>query len=391
MRSLCIIISLAFLMIDMGYAQEEQQDVIILKDSTIIRGSITKTVTPGSAVTVRKLSGRVTSVLWSEILMIRKLPVSMPDSAISVLYLGSPGKKSAPVGISAIPGAYSSPSGQAPGDTTMEDVLALADGRIVRGWLVESSQKGSVGLWTHEKKLMVVQREDIRKSLHLEKGMSDSAIDVMYIHPRPEMIADDFRIFTLFGGFSAVGGDLSSPSADGAGPVSSGYALGVHASVRILPPLRWATTAIYGRHPMDLPEVAKVWTSLGPGPFQMVWVLTGAELRTEGTAALKEFVSLQGGILYSKFGGVDFTIPQTFYHLPGTGSLQGASGSSFALCIGGGISMGRFSLVARWLSSAASYQRNMTINLIYQDPAIAVYRYDQHVSVFIIGLGFTPI
>jgi hypothetical protein len=384
----------SFAALDSALAQGQEEDVVILKDSTIIRGAITQAVTQGSAVTVRRANGRITSLLWSEILTIKRLPVNMPDSAIVSLYLRStPGGSGHASSGANISGGYSSPFGVTSRDTTEEDVLVLADGRMVRGTLVESSQKGSVGLWTADQKLSVYRDSEIQKKLHLEKGTTDSTIDVMYIHPLPEMIADNFRILTVFGGLSTAAGGFGTPIEDGADPASSGYAFGVHASIRIIPNIRWATTAIVGRNGRDLPFALTKYTATGaPDPYQLIWVLTGGELRTEGTSAIKAFGFIQGGMLFTKISDFTVVIPQTVNHPPGTGSQGGASSKSFAFCAGAGISYGRFSLSGRWLTSSASYEYSTSFSFgpFYGGPVWTDYKYDQPVNVVLVCVGFSP-
>ncbi|HTO93113.1 MAG TPA: hypothetical protein VMM80_02035, partial [Bacteroidota bacterium] len=54
--------------IDRALCQVPEQDVIILKDNTIIRGTIQQAVKPGSPVIIQRTSGTTASILWSEIL-----------------------------------------------------------------------------------------------------------------------------------------------------------------------------------------------------------------------------------------------------------------------------------------------------------------------------------
>jgi len=344
-----------------AYAQVPEQDVIILKDNTILRGTIQQKVTPGSAVLIQKTSGKTASILWSEILTIRRLPVSLSDSAITVLFVGE------------------------------EDVLALNSGTLLRGTLVESSQKGTVGFVPTGKDLILVQKSDINKTLHLEKGLSDSTIEMLYVHPPPEMIADDFRVLTIFGGFGIAGGEFSAPTVFDAGAASSGYGVGLHVSIRVVPSIRWATTAIYGGHTMDLPEPINSWSSSGSYPVRLIWALTGLEVRSEGTQAIKAFGFIQGGILDSKINGENFSFPAGFNHSKRTGSITGSSCNSFAFCLGGGISMGRVSLTARWLTSGATYSRDLSIAYLPFGSNVSSSKYDQTITVILIGFGVTII
>ena len=346
--------------IDRVVAQVPEQDVIILKDNTILRGTIMQAVTPGSPVVIQKTSGKTSSVLWSEILTIRRLPASLPDSAITALFVGE------------------------------EDVLVLKSGRIMRGALVESSKKEMVGFLTARDTFAMVQKSDINKTLHLEKGLSDSTIDVLYVHPPPEMIADDFRILTVFGGVGLIAGDLAAPTPDGAPAAGSGYGIGLHVSLRVVPSVRWATTAIYGRHSMGLPEPVNSWTATGSGPMRATWVLTGLEVRAEGVLSIKAFGIVQGGIFAMKLDGAEFSYTPGFNHGAGTGTIQQASCNSFAFCLGGGISMGRLSLSARWLASSATYSQVLTLKDQYGGTQ-QQNNYNQGVTVILISLGVTII
>jgi hypothetical protein len=392
--SIFILFVASFAVLQSAHTQVQEEDVVVLKDSTIIRGTITETVTQGSSVTVKRTNGRITSLLWSEILTIKRLPVSMPDSAITALFLQSePGKKVAGNSSTSIAGGYSSPFGLAARDTSEEDILVLAGGGIVRGTIVESTGKGTVGLWTTGEKLSVYRNSEIQKRLHIAKGTTDSTINIMYINPLPEMIADDFRILTIFGGLSIAGGQFASPTNEGGDPAGSGFGVGLHASVRIIPTVRWATSVMYVKNTMELPSVLAEYTASGtPDPHQLIWVVTGGEVRTEGTSALKAFAFAQGGMLFSRVSQFDVTIPETRNHPSGSGGQGGASSKGFAFCIGGGVSMGRFSLTGRWLTSSASYDYTTTVDFgTYYGKRSYSYTYDQPVSLILISVGFSPL
>jgi len=389
-----LLLILSFAAVESAFAQAQEEDVVVLKDSTIIRGEITQTVTQGSAVTIRRGNGRVTSLLWSEILTIKRLPVSMPDSAIAALFLRSrPGGKVPGGASAAVSGGYSSPFGVASRDTTEEDILVLTGGKMVRGAIVESAQNGSVGLWTTDQKLTVYQDSEILKKLHLAKGSTDSTINVLYINPLPEMIADNFRILTIFGGFSLAGGQFANPSIDGAVPAGSGFALGLQVSLRVLPTIRWATGLIYGENSIGVPVMAADNSGTGsPDPTRLTWVLSGVEMRTEGTSTMKAFAFVQGGLLFSKLNGFDFTLPQTLRTAAGTGKQGGGSSQSFAFSIGGGVGVGRFSLIGRYLTSTATYDYTTTIDYgpAYGAPRLYGFKYDQPVTVILVSVGFSP-
>ncbi|HTY57747.1 MAG TPA: hypothetical protein VMF59_02980 [Bacteroidota bacterium] len=373
-------------------AQMIREDVVVLKDSTIIRGAITETATPGSPVLIHRADGRVKAVLWSEVLTIRRLPVNMPDSMVSVLYLRTePGSEGVPVSVTPIPGGYSSIFGPAANDAGEEDVLLLEGGNIVRGDVIDILNPEALGLWTAGGTLRTFWKSDIVKSLRVPGGTSDSTIDVLYLHPLPEMIADDFRVLTLFGGLSLPGGDFAAPRSEGGDPLQAGFAGGVHASIRLSPMTRWATTVIYGSNMMRLPEAATYYTASGsPGSHRLLWFLTGDEVRIEGTAALKAFAFVQVGWVFSHFRKFEFTVPLTFNHPAGTGVQEGASSNGRAVCLGGGVSMGRISLSARWLSSKVRYDYRTTINFTDYGPFAWEYAYDQPVNVFLVSVGFSP-
>lgn len=388
------ILLFSFASSDLTFAQGQEEDVIVLKDSTIVRGKLTETVTPGGAVTIKKNSGKVSSFLWSEIRAIKRLPVNLPDSSVVALFLGAgPGNTAPAGGAATISGGYSSTFAATARDTTEEDVLILTDGQIVRGSIVESAQKGAVGIWKRDQKLAIYKNSEIDRKLHVEKAMTDSVIDVMYIHPLPEMLADDHRIVTIFGGLSVAAGEFARPSNDGGDPAGSGYAVGIHASVRILPSIRWATTAIYSENSLDVPAVLGDYSaSASADPYRLIWVVTGGEIRTEGTAMMKAFAFVQGGILFSRISAFTANIPQTVNHPAGSGGQGGASASSFAFSIGGGVTLGRFSLMGRWLVSTPSYDYMAMYDFgsFYGGQRIADYRFDQQVNVIHVCIGFSP-
>lgn len=375
-----------------AHAKERVEDVVVLRDSAIIRGTILGTMSPGSTVTVKRSDGRVAALLWSEILTIKRLPVNMPDALIVAFFMQSEtGKRIASRSVMPGPAVYSFPSGPAAGDTTDEDVLVLAGGSIVRGTIIEAPGKGSVGFWTSEGKLSVYHDSDVRKKLRLPNGTTDSTIDVMYINPPPELIAGDFRVLTVFGGSSFAGGEFAAPRNDGGDPAGSGFALGLHASVRLVPALRWATSAIFARNAMRLPSLLTDYSASGDThPHETFWLVTGGEIRTEGTSALRSFAFVQGGLLFSRIAGFDVAVPETRNHPSGVGGQEGASSKGLALCIGGGISFGRFSLTGRWLTSTVAYSYKTTINFAGYGPVTWDYAYDQPVNVVLISAGFSP-
>lgn len=375
------------------YAQGQEQDVVVLRNNTIIRGTLTQPVSPGSAVMIMKANGKVSALLWSEIRTIRRLPENMPDSGIVALYpqTGPGGRVSEGASVSRA-GGPSSRAGMDSRDTTEEDVLILTRGNIVRGDIVESSQKGTVGLWTPDQRLTVYRDAEVQKKLHLAKGMTDSTIDVMYIHPLPEMIAEDFRILTIFGGFSSATGGFESPPNDGGDPAGSGWGIGLHVSVRVFPYIRWATTAIYGKNTMGLPWFFGQYAAEGsPAPHRLTWIVTGGEIRSEGTSALKVFGFLQGGILFSRITGFEVTIPVDAKHPSTLGRQEGASSTSGALVFGAGVSMGRFSLTGRLLTSTATYSYSSTADFgPGYGGGTTVFKSDQPVSIVQFSLGFSP-
>ena len=388
------VLLLSFASVDLTFAQGLDEDVIVLNDSTIVRGKLTETVTPGSAVTIKKNSGKVSSFLWSEIRAIKRLPVNLPDSSVVALFLGSgPGSTAPAGGAATISGGYSSTFAATARDTTEEDVLILTDGRIVRGTIVESAQKGAVGIWKRDQKLTIYKNSEIDRKLHVEKGVTDSVIDVMYIHPLPEMVADDYRIVTIFGGLSVAAGDFAKPTNEGGDPAGSGYSVGIHASVRILPSIRWATTAIYSKNSLEVPAVLGDYSaSASADPYQLIWVVTGGEIRTEGTSMMKAFAFVQGGLLFSRISAFTVTIPQTINHPAATGGQGGSSASSFAFSLGGGITLGRFSLMGRWLVSTPSYDYMTMYDFgsFYGGQRVADYKVDQQVNVIHLSIGFSP-
>ena len=377
---------------DSALARVLKEDVVVLKDSAIVRGAITETVTPGSPFLVHRAGGRVTAILWSEVLTIRRLPVNMSDSTVSALYLRTAtGSNGVQKRLASIPGGYSSVFGPAVNDAEEEDLLLLEGGKIVRGDIIDVLIPDAVGIWTPEASLRLFWNSEIEKHLRVPNGTPDSTIDVLYIHPRPEMIADDFRVLTIFGGLSLPGGEFAAPRSEGGDPARSGYAVGLHASVRLLPMMRWATTAIYGRNLIRLPESATNYTATGsPGPHQLFWLLTGEEMRTEGTSAMKAFAFVQLGWVFSRITKFDFTVPVTVNHPSGTGTQDGVSSNGRAICLGGGVSIGRFSLTGRWLSSKVRYDYRTTINFTDYGPFAWEYSYDQPVNVFIVSAGFSP-
>jgi len=272
-----------------------------------------------------------------------------------------------------------------------EDVLILNDGRILRGYLTDAPHVSEIGIWMRSHRLRFMPRRDVSRFLHLEESLSDSSIDVLYVHPLPGEYQGPLVVVTLFGGYSAVGSGLTSPTAEGASPVREGYAIGADAGIRILQALRWTTTAVYSQHTADLPQVVTVWTSPASRSCPIIWVLTGAELTTVGPEELKPFWLVQGGMLFTRFEGVDFNVPRTQDHGVGLGSVQSASASSIAFSIGGGLRLGRFSLSGRWLSSDPVFHRQIWVAVVNGESSSWVYRYDQHITLILFTLGYAPL
>jgi len=272
-----------------------------------------------------------------------------------------------------------------------EDILIMNDSRILRGHLTDAPHVSEIGLWMRSHRLRFIRRSDVSRILHLEESLSDSAIDVFYVHPLPGMYQEPLVVVTLFGGYSAVGSGLTSPTAEAASPLREGYAVGADAGIRILPVLRWTTTAVYAQHTADLPQVVRVLTSPAPRSCPILWVLTGAELTTVGPEELKPFWLVQGGMLLTRFEGVDFSVPGTQDHGFGLGSVQSASASSVAFSIGGGMRLGRFSLSARWLSSDPVFHRQIWVAVVNGESSEWVYRYDQHMTLILVSLGYAPL
>ncbi len=373
-------------------AQAKNEDAVVLNDGTLVRGTITDIITPGSAVSVRRSTGRITSLLWSEILTIRRVPVDMPDSLVAVLCRGTeqgsriPLKRNSPAD-----DVLSSPFGLAAGDTAGDDILILKGGTISRGSLLSFPPEDSFGLWTKERTLRSFRKDEVRKAFHAATPTSDSLVDVTYINPLPGMIADDFRVLTLFGGCSIPAGEFASPRNESGAPTRGGPAFGLHASLRLFPTIRWASDAIICRNPARLPSLFTDYTAGGsPGPHQLVWILTGAELRTEGTAAMKTLAFIQGGVVFSSTPDINAVIPLTFNHPSGSGWEEGSTSTGFALCMGGGFSIGRLSLTGRWLMGWVSH---VSLSVIYfggYGPVWEADAVDHPVNVFLVSAGISP-
>jgi hypothetical protein len=373
-------------------AQTPREDIVVMKDSTIIRGKFASPITPGGEIYITRQNGKTAALRWFEAALVRRLPVGISDSLLlQISFRSSSGTGPGTEGDRVLGAIYVSPE-TSRGDSSLMDMVILGDGTILRGTLLET-QRGSNPflLWTLDGRLRRLPAVEVRSALRLPRETTDSTITVLHINPPPELLEDNFRVVTVFAGMAIPSGSFATPKEEGGVPAGVGLAAGVHASVRIFPTWRIAGTVTLERHPSSLPAVATNFTGSGSPPAQTVlWLLAGPELRTEGTAAVKGYMFAQAGMLFLRGGGFDFVVPETRAHTAGTGKQEGVDAHGVAFCFGGGVSYGRFSLTARWSSGTAPLSFTTVLSLEHYLPLTYAYTFDQTVSVVSIVLGFSP-
>ncbi len=345
----------------MVVAQEVEEDVVVLKDGTVFRGTIPDALAPGGAVSVRRHDGSMAALFWSEIIAIKRLPAGIPDSLIAQSFIGLHAGK-VPVGQ---PGG---PRVDLKGYQRFEDILFLNDGSILRGVQLNEAIDGRTVVWVNGQPKYVPESM-IEKAARVERGVPDSVLIMTYVKIPKEWTDSERRIFTVFGGiampFNSGGSSVNSSGRTiGAGPM-----VGVEAGIQLWPGFRWLTNATYSAHTRSAdPDVRAIDGVVAPETKGKYLVfLTGGEMRTITSSGFKLRLFAQVGMLSYKETGYDLAIPQTFYHLAGTVQVHEISASSFALCAGAGVMFGRVGADLRWIFSRPGYTSTTYIQYAFSN------------------------
>jgi hypothetical protein len=352
-------------------AQERPtHDVLLYRDSTIARGTVTEVQGNGTT-RITTTAGHHRIALWSEIRKRVLVPLQLPDSLLTVEHILFLHRFD-------------------DGDNE-EDVLILKDETFLRGTLLLSPKKDPARFWTLDNRYLTIPPEKIAQTLRLPKAASDSTIDVYYIHHTPELLADNYRILIVDGGIHMAVGEFASPADKLLEGAEFGLAAGVHASIRVFPRWRWASSVIYSSVGLGLPEaLEEIWAVGDPPPEQLLWALTGVEFRTEGTSPWKILASLQAGVVNARLSSFDYEKRRTPVSAAGTGSQSGSTGTGFAFAAGVGVIRGPFSLIARYLSGSVHHEFQTITGNGISIPLEWEFKGDQRISVMQMTIGFSP-
>ncbi|MEW6510137.1 MAG: hypothetical protein AB1428_04185 [Bacteroidota bacterium] len=251
------------------------------------------------------------------------------------------------------------------GSGELEDILLLKDGSIVRGTLVESVRGSYIRFHTTQHGLKVFGLSEVEKVTRLPKGIPDDELISNYFDEDVSRLADDARPVAVVGGVAIPYGRFARSSTSGGGAMESGVSVGLDVGLRLVPKWRWLTTGMYSELRRGALEVVDGFEEArGVPSARMIWLLTGMELRTEGNTAWKWRAIVQTGALVSTFPGFDYTVHGTPTTLIRSGRIESSSSTEFAVCIGGGVSVSRFSLTVRLLSASARYDGMRPVGVI---------------------------
>jgi hypothetical protein len=359
--------------------QLQEEDVVILKDGHVFRGTVAEKLTPGGTVSVTQADGKVIALFWEELVVVKRLPAGIADSILVQSFLPARGKFTGP------------PRIDLKGYERSEDVLFTRDGGLRRGVQLGEGIGGWVGLWTDGKYVRFPQSA-IAKSVHVDRGIADSMLIMTHINTPAEWTEGERRYLTLFGGFAipvlgdAKVEDVSSRTLD-ASPV-----VGIEVGFRIARGIRWVTSATYSSHMHgSIAPVGAIEGVIAPDmKARIITGLTGAEIRTIGPSLLQFRGFLQAGVLMFSEPGFKVTFPQSFYHLSGEAAVEDMSANALAISAGGGIVAGRFTFDVRWLLSAPKPLTRATIKYQYNNPVTIESTDDRTLSIFMITAGFSP-
>lgn len=338
-----------------GSAQIGEEDVVVLKDGTVMRGTVPDTLSPGDSVSLRRRDGTITSLPWNGIAAIKRLPAGIPDSLIVQAFLGD----HAGVVLDAPSG---SPNVDVTGYRAAEDVLFLNDGAILRGVRLNEPIDGRTIVWANGKPIYVPE-SIVRRTERVERGTPDSVLVRPSVDVPIELTAPRRRIFSLFGGLAVPFNPRAKPENPVSRTFTTGFSVGVEAGVQLLEGLRWLSGISYSlNNRSNDPNVEAIDGAVaGSSKGTFLMMLTGGELRTQASSGYKVRMFALMGLLSYAEKGYEGSFPQSLSHLAGTIKADDASASSFAYCMGGGVIFGQLGVDVRWYFSKPVYASSVRI------------------------------
>lgn len=378
-RCLVPVIALLGLFALPAVSQVQEEDVVVLKDGRVFRGTVANKVTPGGSVSLSTADSKVVTLYWEELAVVRRVPAGIPDSILILSFLPAQGRYAGP------------PRIDLAGYERSEDVVFTRDGALRRGIILHDGKRGWVGLWS-EGSLAQLPHASVIRSVHVDRGIPDSMLIMTHIAPPVAWTEGERRYLSVFGGFTMpVMGEQKIEDADSR-DLDTAPVAGVEVGVRIARGLRWLTGATYSSHGHgSIGSIAAIDGATGPDmKARIISVLTGLELRSIGPSLFQYRVFAQGGILMVSEQGYRISFPQTYYHLKGEATVDDASASAFGASMGCGLLAGWFTVDLRWIISKVSLATHTTIHYQYGDPRTLESADGRVLNLFMITAGFSP-
>ena len=361
--------------------QVTEEDVIILRDGKIFRGTISDLISV-STIIITRVDSRAAVLYMPEIAVMKRLPPGIPDSTL--LKTLSDARRVPRAGQ---PWAQGTLQGEPPivdlvGHQSLEDIVFAADGSMLRGVILNAGSDGTISLWT-DGNLKEIPGSAIRKVVHVDRGIPHSILDETYINVPPLWSEGDPHILSLYTGIAGPGGGY------GLSAVTRGFVVDLEGGILVGHNMRWVTTVSYSSHSRSMPE----------DPFDpespvvdaprgtIISGLTGVEFRTWSLTHLKVRCLAQVGISTLKASGTETAVPQSFYHLAGTVRVSDISASSFALSVAAGIIVNRFILDLRYTLTRPHYTAKTEALYVYDYTTTVEKSSDEWARMFTVTLG----
>lgn len=378
-RNFALLFSLLTLLTVCAICQPQEEDVVVLKDGHVFRGTIANKVTIGGTISLTAADGKTVALYWEELAVVKRLPAGIPDSILVQSFLPAQGRFTGP------------PRMDLKGYEHSEDVLFTTDGAVRRGVQLNEGIGGWIGLWA-DGRFSEVPRTAVLKSVRVDRGIPDSMLIMTHIAPPVAWSEAERRYLTVFGGYAMP--MMGEHKVEDVAPrdLDAAPVVGLEVGFRIGRGMRWLTGATYASHGHG--TIASIGAIDGATPEDMkmraIAVFTGLEVRTIGPSPFQFRGFLQGGMLMLSEKGYHVSFPQTYYHLKGEATVDDISANALALQVGGGIVAGRFTLDVRWIMSKPSVSTSTTILYQYTDPKTVKSTDDRMLNLFMLTAGFSP-
>ena len=361
--------------------QVPEEDVIILRDGKIFRGTITDLIGEGTII-ITRVDRRAAVLHMPEIAVMKRLPPGIPDSTLlrtisdarKVSRAGQPWAKGTLLG--------GPPIVDLVGHKSLEDIVFAKEGSILRGVILSAGPDGTISLWTNGS-LKEFPGSAIRKVVRVDKGLPHSMLDETYINVPPVWGEGDPHILSLYAGIAGPAGGY------GLSAMAHGIAVDLEGGIQMGDNWRLVTTVSYSSHPRSMPkdpfDPESSFADATRGT--VISGFTGVELRAWTLSRLKARCLAQVGISTLKAPGTDMTVPQKFYHLPGTVRVSEISASSFALSVAGGIIFDQFILDLRYTVTRPRYTAKTEALYVYGYTNTIEKSSDAWARMFTVTLG----